>query len=214
VRPSPQALQILVRALTSNSSAAIAGCVEGRDFSRITRDVYGFLPKRMRTKIEGRAAAESLDNGAPSLRVDYAVGAFILCRVAALHCVGGFDERFFLYCEEEDLSLRLLERGWQTILVPSAQVWHEHGGSSPGADTATTAPLRLHSRYLYYQKHRSQAYAEIARCAIAICVALDRAFRVVTGQQQVYSRAAMLAPFRDLAVVRRNVELIAKGTVE
>ena len=101
-----------------------------------------------------------VDRGADWLTVDYATGAFILCRVSAMHSVGGFDESFFLYCEEEDLARRLRELGWQTLLVPSAVGAHEHSTSSEGVDQAVMAPFYFHSLYRYYRRYHSRGYAE------------------------------------------------------
>jgi len=38
--------------------------------------------------------------------------------------VGGFDEQFFLYKEEEDLCLRIRQEGLEIIYVPSIRAMH------------------------------------------------------------------------------------------
>jgi N-acetylglucosaminyl-diphospho-decaprenol L-rhamnosyltransferase len=216
VRPSPSALERLAAALTSTSSAAIAGAVLGehvqpRGFSRISKNVAGFLPDRLLERlrrVKGRAPVEP---SASELVVDYVEGAFLLCRVAPLRSVEGFDERFFLYCEEEDLSRRLHERGWQTLLVPSAVVSHEQRGSSTGFDSAAMAPFFTHSLYWYYRKYHSRSYAELARCVLAICVLLDRGYRALARRPQQYGPGAALAPFRSIEALRRQRERQAGG---
>ena len=45
---------------------------------------------------------------------DWTVGSFMLVRKAALDEVGPMDERFFFYCEETDLCLRMHEAGVET----------------------------------------------------------------------------------------------------
>ena len=50
---------------------------------------------------------------------------------------GGFDERYFLYYEDVDLSLRGRASGWRYRLVPEAMVEHRRG-TSTGADVAGT----------------------------------------------------------------------------
>ena len=125
VRPSSTALERLATTLMCTPGAAIAGAglgedVQARRFSSITTNFAGFLPKRLQGPVRRLAQNVPIDQSEVQVVVDYAEGAFVLCRVAALRSVNGFDERFFLYCEEEDLSRRLGERGWQTLLVPSA----------------------------------------------------------------------------------------------
>lgn len=57
--------------------------------------------------------------------VDWALGACMLIRREA---VGNeiFDPRFFLYCEDIDLCLRLKKNGWKVIYHPDAKATHEY----------------------------------------------------------------------------------------
>lgn len=58
--------------------------------------------------------------------VEILSGACLLCRSAAFAAVGGFDERFFLYFEDFDLSRRLAAHG-QLRFCPQMKIVH-HGG--------------------------------------------------------------------------------------
>ncbi|MDD4872640.1 MAG: glycosyltransferase family 2 protein [Kiritimatiellae bacterium] len=51
-------------------------------------------------------------------------GCACLLRMQALKQTGLFDERFFAYCEDTDLSFRLLRAGWDIITEPEAKVLH------------------------------------------------------------------------------------------
>ncbi|MEL6372677.1 MAG: glycosyltransferase family 2 protein [Pseudomonadota bacterium] len=57
-------------------------------------------------------------------------GAALLCRRDAFEAIGGFDERIFLYCEDDDLGARLAQAGGQLRYVHDAVVTHAGGGSS------------------------------------------------------------------------------------
>jgi GT2 family glycosyltransferase len=120
--------------------------------------------------------------------------------------VGGFDERFFLYSEEEDLCRRLETDGWKTLFVPSVTVAHRHSTSTNGVNAAAMATFRFHSLHAYYRKHRSPLYAELARVAIATCILVDRAYRTLTRQRQVYGPGAVTGAFRRIDFVRRDWE--------
>ena len=41
-----------------------------------------------------------------------------------------FDDNFFAYYEDTDLSWRMRLRGWQSVTVPKAVVWHIHSGTA------------------------------------------------------------------------------------
>jgi GT2 family glycosyltransferase len=47
-----------------------------------------------------------------------------------LEKVGFFDEDFFAYLEDVDLSLRLQNAGWKTLCVPQAIAYHLGGGTA------------------------------------------------------------------------------------
>ena len=64
------------------------------------------------------------------VEVFYFCGAAALLRKAALEDVGLFDERYFMYYEDLDLSWRLRLHGWRVIYVPDAVVEHQHAASS------------------------------------------------------------------------------------
>lgn len=60
-------------------------------------------------------------------------GCAMVIRSAALKEIGCFDERYFMYVEDVDLTLRAWTAGWKCIDVPSAIVYHRFSGSSPSA---------------------------------------------------------------------------------
>ena len=57
-------------------------------------------------------------------------GGAVLLRTQALREAGLFDEDFFLYYEDTDLSWRLRALGWSIRYQPSAMVRHIHSASS------------------------------------------------------------------------------------
>ncbi len=58
--------------------------------------------------------------------VAFASGAALVVRREAWEQVGGFDERYFMYCEDLDLSLRLWLAGWEVGIAPAARVEHDY----------------------------------------------------------------------------------------
>ncbi len=51
-------------------------------------------------------------------------GMFVVFRTDAFAKVGGFDERYFMYCEDFDICARLRLAGWPLALVRDASVVH------------------------------------------------------------------------------------------
>jgi GT2 family glycosyltransferase len=57
-------------------------------------------------------------------------GAAALYRREAFIALGGFDERFFCYCEDVDLAFRLRSAGYRSVRASSAVVRHAGSGIS------------------------------------------------------------------------------------
>jgi len=63
--------------------------------------------------------------------VDYNPAAVWLMRADALRNIGGFDKRFFLFYEDNDVCVRLKKAGYSLVLEPRAVAIHAQGKSSP-----------------------------------------------------------------------------------
>ena len=57
-------------------------------------------------------------------------GSAALYRRTMLEELGGFDDGFFLYCEDTDLGLRARWAGWKCLYVPAAVVEHHYSHSA------------------------------------------------------------------------------------
>jgi hypothetical protein len=56
-------------------------------------------------------------------------GCFMLIRRSVLKTIGGFDERFFMYFEDIDLT-RQITRISRTLFLPQFQIYHHYGKGS------------------------------------------------------------------------------------
>ena len=65
-----------------------------------------------------------------SCNIDQIIGAFFFVRSTLFEELHGFDERYFVYCEEVDFSLRALKAGWTSYHLASTSVYHMGGGVS------------------------------------------------------------------------------------
>lgn len=63
------------------------------------------------------------------MNIPYLSGCFMFFRVAALKDVGLFDERFFMYPEDIDITRRMHEK-YKTIFLPSVSIIHAHAAAS------------------------------------------------------------------------------------
>lgn len=102
--------------------------------------------------------------------VDAISGAFFMTKKSLLERVGFLDERFFLYGEDIDLSLRIKKAGFKIIYDPSVEITHFKGISSglkkhsqdlSGADSKTRNKAKdafFESMLMFYSKHYKNKY--------------------------------------------------------
>jgi N-acetylglucosaminyl-diphospho-decaprenol L-rhamnosyltransferase len=91
-------------------------------------------------------------------------GACMLGRRSALQPIGGFDEGFFLYCEDMDLCARLRAAGHEIRYEPAVAVHHEGGRSAP---RASLYAILARSRTRYAREHYGPVAAFLQRAGLA-----------------------------------------------
>jgi len=84
--------------------------------------------------------------------VDHVIGAFFLVRKEVFDKLNGCDERFFVYFEDVDFSLRAYKAGWKSAFLSESKVYHKGGGISEQVK-AKRLFYSLRSRILYGYKH-------------------------------------------------------------
>lgn len=118
-------------------------------FSRAVGEALG----SERWPLRGRWAGErelDLDLYEREVPCDWTSGSFMLARREALLSSGLLDERFFIYCEETDLCLRIKEAGWEVRHLPSMTIVH-HAGK--GGVRPKMVAQDAYARRQYAQKH-------------------------------------------------------------
>lgn len=114
----------------------------------------GFAPQSLKDKFSTRLSRyemrEISARTEPVVGVDIVSGCYMLVRSEALAAIGGFDERFFLYFEDFDLSLRLGRVG-EVVYLPAMEVAH-YGGNAAKKGLRHIA-LFAQSAWKFYQRH-------------------------------------------------------------
>ncbi len=94
---------------------------------------------------------------------DFATGCCMFFKADVLRKVGLFDNRYFAYLEDVDLSQRIKRTGWKALYVPPAHLWHKVAQSS-----------RVGSDMNDYFIHRNRLLFGMRYAAIRTKVALFR----------------------------------------
>lgn len=113
-------------------------------------DLFGrrFLPKRfMRRRVE-RLEMRHTDYN-KIIEVPHISGCFMTIRTEVLEKSGLFDERFFLYLEDVDLTRRISKWG-KTIFYPKVHIVHKHNRGS--YNSFKLLMRHITSAYKYFRK--------------------------------------------------------------
>jgi N-acetylglucosaminyl-diphospho-decaprenol L-rhamnosyltransferase len=174
-------------------------------FPGLMQILFDFFPLHHRlldSRLNGRYARRLYDAGRP-FPVDHPLGAALMVRGETLLQVGGFDERFFMYCEEIDLCRRIKKAGWTIYCVPRAEIVHLVGQSTRQfRDRMFVALWR--SRFLMFDKHETAAFRWVARRLVRLGLRAEaRRARAAQrrGEIAVTDLAGRLAAYREVATL-------------
>jgi GT2 family glycosyltransferase len=111
--------------------------------------LYLLLPRRLRGELLlGGHWDHNRQRTVPMLS-----GAAILARREMINDVGGFDERFHVYGEDNEWCLRIIRAGWHLMFEPGAIVLH-HGAQSSLQRWTDLQKLNVQLEASYvFQKH-------------------------------------------------------------
>ena len=122
------------------------------------------------SRLFGRSRWNDFDlNGSPLPSTPEPVGAIsgalMYFRHEALGQVGGFDEGYFLHCEDLDICKRMADGGWQVWFVPDAEAVHHQGTGS------RRTPLRVNwhkhrGMWRYYRKFEARRRNALVDAAV------------------------------------------------
>lgn len=121
------------------------------------------------------------------VQVDIVSGSQMFVRSDVFNEIGGFDTTFFLYCEEEDIAIRVFQKGYKTFLVPDAKNIHTGGGS-------TTSSLEIKKEFYisflyFYRKH----YGFLKTNALKILIVLRMLKKLLKSKDHIKIAIFVLA---------------------
>lgn len=126
------------------------------------------------------------------LCVGFVCGAVMLLRMERMALTGFFDERFFLYYEDDDLCLRLFQAKQSLVLCPNVRVLHRSRGSVRGRSPWRSEYLRgfhhAQSKLIFLNKHESLQAAQRLRRRLIWTTTLALPLRVILFSPKLVAR--------------------------
>ncbi|MET0936157.1 MAG: glycosyltransferase family 2 protein [Luteibacter sp.] len=117
----------------------------------------------------GLGGKDGIDIGGPlpegAEEVEDVSGAILLMPRAVFERLGGFDEAFFLHCEDLDLCRRARDGGYKVVLAGDVHVLHGKGGSSRHRPVFVSRH-KHRSMYLWFRRHDPAARNPLVRAVV------------------------------------------------
>lgn len=107
---------------------------------------------RLRGALSWGARRATGAGGREALTVDWASGACLAVRGELLERLGGLDEGYFMYYEDEELCLQARREGASVAYLPGVSAQHVGGASS--SDPAAIWPVLYTSMLRFFARHR------------------------------------------------------------
>jgi GT2 family glycosyltransferase len=141
------------------------------------------LLRRVRRIVGEYPSPERLLSSREPVPVDYVWGAALVARTSFLREIGGLDERFFMYHEDEDLGRQARRLGRRVLLVTRARAGHTGGVSSVGMRPLEEARL-LFATWQLLTKWRRGSAARSYRLLLPVPLQIRRTAACALGDRR------------------------------
>jgi len=182
-RLTAQAFHALCDCLEQNERCGAAGCklidaagaevINTRNFLTPLNQAFELTGIEVGLGSLQRTRPPKLDRNLADCSVDWIDGACLMLRRAALDEAGFFDERFFMYSEDEDLCFRLRKRGWLVCFCGAGTAVH-HGAASTRLNKIDMLRHFYLSQMLFLLKHHGPGSAFLFAAVMRIVLVLKR----------------------------------------
>lgn len=112
--------------------------------------------------------------------IDILSGAYMLCRTDVLQQLGGFDEDFFMYGEDIDLSYRIVKAGYENWFLPTPMIHYK--GESTHKNSMRYVRIFYDAMLIFYRKHFPRfnvIFYPIVKLGVMVRANLARARRLI-----------------------------------
>jgi GT2 family glycosyltransferase len=113
-------------------------------------------------------------------QIDVLAGAFMMIRKEVLDKTGGFDETFFMYGEDVDLSYRMQKAGYKNYYFAGSQIIH-FKGESTRKGSMNYVRMFYQAMSIFVKKHYGGSKAGIFNLAIHIAIWFRAGLSAVTN---------------------------------
>jgi O-antigen biosynthesis protein len=139
--------------------------------------IFGLASLFPKSKIFGKYHLGFLNKN-QTHKVDILCGAFMFIRNSVLDETGYFDETFFMYGEDIDLSYRIILAGYENYYFPETTIIH-YKGESTKKGSINYVVIFYKAMIIFARKHFSRRYAWFYSILIHLAIYLRASVSIV-----------------------------------
>ena len=139
-------------------------------------------------------------------KIEILSGAFIFIKTELLLKIQGFDEDFFMYGEDIDLSYRILKEGYSNYYLPTPIIHYK--GESTQKDSYKYVHVFYEAMEIFFRKH-SPNYSHFYGLCVRFAINLRATFSLINRFfKKVFPAKASIVTLDRLIIVSNNAERI------
>lgn len=120
--------------------------------------------------------------------VEYVSGSAFLIKTEVICEIGLMDEKYFLYFEESDWTLRANQAGFKSLYVPDAKVWHKVSRSGGGISNPHGLYYITRNRWIFMRKWAKKSdYVLFVICQLIIVLIFPIMLSIYYRNQNLFS---------------------------
>ncbi len=132
---------------------------------------------------------------------DFLIGACLLMKKALIEHVGMLDERYFLYFEDAEYSLRTRKHGWRIIVMPEVVITHAVSASTRTLGAARLLRLHYRNSLLFNSTHAPLRFRILLPLWSLYCI-VKQLVKYIVQPAQRDTALSIVAGIRDFYVGR------------
>lgn len=135
-----------------------------------------------------------------SSKVDVLVGAFMFVKKTVYDAVGGFDEDYFMYGEDIDLSYKVLKAGYDNYYFGETTIIHFKGEST--LKDANYAKRFYGAMQIFYEKHFKQYL--VFNLLVSLAIQLLQRLKSVSNEEKILTDEVFLYSIEKIEGLHRH----------
>lgn len=130
-----------------------------------------------------------------AVEIDIVSGAFMFCSRRALAACGGFDEAFFMYGEDIDLSYRFRKAGFRNVYVPTSIIHYK--GESTQKNSFRYVHVFYQAMLIFFRKHFPKV-SMLLSVPVHVAIYARAIGALITGQIRAFKN--FMTPYRQKVI--------------